>query len=95
MYCFFKNYFKIKNKYEKRDNNEKNNKIRSIILFIYLYYYLRLTIQELRINFEDTLKPKLIILVNNEANIDEKRRTLIEQIIIQDLKNKLKRDLKE
>ena len=38
---FFKNYFKIKNKYEKRDNNEKNNKIRSIICFIYLCHYLR------------------------------------------------------
>ena len=86
---FFKSYFKIKNKYEKRDNNEKNNKIRSIICSIYLCYYLRLTTQKLRINFEDTLKPILLKLVNNEANIDEKGRTLMEQIKIQDLKNEI------
>jgi len=88
---FFKNYFTIKNKYEKRDNNEKNNKIRSIICSIYLCYYIRLTNQEIRFNFEATLRPILLKLVNNEDNIDEKGGTLMEQIKNQDLKNEIEK----
>ena len=59
---FFKNYFKIKNKYEKRDNNEKNNKLRSIICSIYLCYYVRLTSERMRFNFEMELRPILLKL---------------------------------
>ena len=40
---FFKKYFEIKNHYEERSNNEKNNKIRSIICSVYICYYIRLT----------------------------------------------------
>ena len=40
---FFQNYFTIKNNHLKRENNEKNNKLRSIICSIYLCYYIRLT----------------------------------------------------
>jgi hypothetical protein len=52
---------------------------------------LRLTTQKLRINFENALKPILLKLVNNEANIDEKGKTLMEQIKIQDLKNEIEK----
>ena len=40
---FFKKYFEIKNHFEERSNNEKNNKIRSIICSVYICYYIRLT----------------------------------------------------
>ena len=77
---FFQNYFTIKNKYLKRDNNEKNNKLRSIICTIYLCYYIRLTNKEIRENFEAVLRPILLKLVTGEKNTDEKGNTLMEQI---------------
>ena len=86
---FFINYFKIKNKYEKRDNNERNNKLRSIICSIYLCYYVRLTSERKRYNFEMELRPILLKLVNNEENIDEKGYHLMEKIKNQDLKNEI------
>ena len=88
---FFKNYFTIKNKYEKRVNNEKNNKLRSIICSIYLCYYVRLINQEIRFNFEMKLKPILLKLVNYERNIDDRESNLMEQIKNQDLKNEIER----
>jgi len=86
---FFQNYFKIKNEHENRKNNENNNKLRSIICSIYLCYYIRLTSQETRTNFEAALRPILLKLVNNEINIDEKGSNLIEQIHNEDLKNEI------
>ena len=86
---FFKNYFKIKNKYEKRDNNEKNNKLRSIICSIYLCYYVRLRSERMRFNFEMKLRPILLTLVNNEENIDEKGYVLMKKIKNKDLKNEI------
>ena len=66
---FFKEYFNIKNKYEKRINNKKNNKSRSIICSIYLCYYIKLTQQEKRFNFEAQLIPTLFKLINNDKSI--------------------------
>ena len=87
---FFKNYFRIKNNYEKRINNEKNNKLRSIICSIYVCYYARLTNQCIRFNFEDIIRPILLKLVNNETNIDESGGYLLmEQIKNKDLKNEI------
>jgi hypothetical protein len=48
---FFKKYFTIKNEKEERENNEKNNKLRSIICSIYLCYYIRLTNDTIRSKF--------------------------------------------
>ena len=64
---FFKEYFTKKNKFLERNNNEKNNKIRSIICSIYLCYYIRLiddnkTAQ--RIKFESKIRASLLKLVN-------------------------------
>ena len=77
---FFNHYFTTKNNYEKRQNNEKNNKLRSIICSIYLCYYIRLTDQEIRFNFETELSPTLFKLINNENVIDEKGGDLIDKI---------------
>ena len=89
---FFNEYFRIKNNYKKRDNNEKNNKLRSIICSIYLCYYVRLTNQEIRFNFESELRSTLLKLVNNEKSIDEKRDgNLMDQIKNQDLKTEIER----
>ena len=57
---FFQNYFTIKNNYLNRDNNEKNNKLRSIICSIYLCYYIRLTNKLNRENFDAELREILL-----------------------------------
>ena len=77
---FFQNYFTIKNNHLKRDDEKKNNKIRSIICSIYLCYYIRLTNKETRENFEAVLRPILLKLVTGETNIDVKGNNLMEQI---------------
>ena len=64
---FFKEYFTKKNKFLKRDNNEKNNKIRSIICSVYLCYYIRLIDDNKnyqRITFETKIRGSLLQLVN-------------------------------
>ena len=58
---FFNKYFNIKNNYLGKVNDEKNNKIRSIICSIYLCYYIRLTDKKRRSNFEGNLRPILFI----------------------------------
>ena len=64
---FFKEYFAKKNKFLDRDNNEKNNKIRSIICSIYICYYIRL-IDDNKTNqrnkFENKIRASLLKLVN-------------------------------
>ena len=86
---FFMKYFTKKNNYLSRVNNDKNNKLRSIICSIYLCYYIRLTDDKKRANFEVTLRPLLLQLINNEKNIEEKGGNLIEQIKNEDLKNEI------
>ena len=83
---FFQKYFIIKNENENRDNNEKNNKLRSIICSIYICYYIRLTNLKMSIYFECELKYILLKLINNEGNIDEKGSELMDEITNQDLK---------
>ena len=84
---FFENYFTtknnnytVKNEVEKRINNKKNNKLRSIICSIYLCYYIRLTDQEIRFNFEAILRPILLKLVNNDINYIDKGNDLTKEI---------------
>ena len=82
---FFNNYFTTKNNYysaviENRNNNIKNNKLRSIICSIYLCYYIRLTDQDKRFNFEASLRPTLLKLVNNDKNYNDKGNDLIKEI---------------
>ena len=77
---FFQNYFTIKNKHLNRQDNKKNNKLRSIICSIYLCYYIRLTSKEKRANFDQILRPILSRLVTGEKKIDEKGKHLIDEI---------------
>ena len=86
---FFQKYFTIKNEYEVRDNNKKNNKLRSIICSIYICYYIRLKNDRIRANFESSLRYILLKLINNEDNIDLKGSKLMEQIKNQDLKKEI------
>ena len=86
---FFKQYFSKKNNYLHRNDNLKNNKLRSIICSIYLCYYIRLTDDKKRSNFESILRPILLQLINNEQFVEEKGGSLIEQIKNQELKMKL------
>ena len=80
---FFKDYFNKKNNFLKRANNEKNNKIRSIICSIYLCYYIRLTEEFKRNNFEQELRDILLQLVTYK---EIKPGKLKEQIQIEELK---------
>ena len=77
---FFNKYFNIKNNYLGKVNDEKINKIRSIICSIYLCYYIRLTDEKKRSNFEGNLRPILLKLINNDKNFTEKGGNLLEQI---------------
>ena len=83
---FFNNYFDIKNKFKNKnskkhlENNKKNNKLRSIICSIYLCYYIRLTSQELRTEFEQKLRPILLKLINNDENFKEEGGDFISAI---------------
>jgi len=61
---FFQKYFSFKNENEGRDNNERNNKIRSIICSIYICYFIRLTNDKIRSNFDIELRHTLLKLIN-------------------------------
>ena len=81
---FFMSYFNKKNQYENiNNNNEKNNKLRSIICSIYLCYYIRLTDEKKRDNFENILRPYFLDLVNDGIKNEE-----ISGNLINDIKNK-------
>jgi transcriptional regulator with PAS, ATPase and Fis domain len=84
---FFKDYFKIKNESIGIENNEMDNKLRSIICSIYLCYYIRLTSQDTRQAFEIKLRPILLKLIN----IDEKDdvNDLFKQIHNEQLKEEI------
>ena len=85
---FFKDYFTKKNLCQNRKNNEKNNKLRSIICSIYLCYYTRLSDNIYRINFEKRLRKVLLQLINNEK-IEEKKQNIIDLIKNKDLKDEI------
>ena len=86
---FFNEYFTKKNKFLNRSNNEKNNKIRSIICSIYLCYYIRLTDSRTRTNFDVNLRPILLELINNEKT-EEQGTNIIDQITNKEFKKELK-----
>ena len=77
---FFQKYFSIKNNFEKRSINERNNKIRSIICSIYICYYIRLTSDKKRSNFDNLLRPFLLKLIINKKNENSEVKELMEEI---------------
>ena len=80
------NYFAKKNVCEKRINNEKNNKIRSIICSIYLCYYIRLIDEKKRTNFDVELRKTLFKLVNTKE--ESERLNLLKKIMRIDMMEK-------
>ena len=93
---FFKNtYYVKKNQFLGKNNNEELNKIKSIILSIYICYYMRLTDQ--KSNFENELQPIILELVNyknNNKNINEEKGNLLSKIN-EPLKSDLVEQMKE
>ena len=89
LFEFFKNYFTKKNYYLNQNNNENNNKLRSIICSIYLCHYSKLTDHQKRNDFELTLRPFLLQLINNGKIIKDQDINLIDQINNGDLKNEI------
>ena len=73
------NYYERKNEFLGKKNDNKLNKIKSIINSIYLCYYIRLVNDEHRSNFDGQLKNLLISLVNwehEEENLNENAKLL-------------------
>ena len=68
---FYKSYFVEKNKFNKVENNEELNKIKSIIISIYICYYIRLTDETQRANFDNILDPLFLELANYKDNNSE------------------------
>ena len=85
---FFLDYFSKKNQFLSVGNNEKNNKIRSIICTIYLLYYIRLKKKKKRHNFEVQLRPILLKMINEEK-VEEKKEKLLDEILDEDLKREI------
>ena len=72
IYKFFKKYFENKNKFLQKDENQQVEQLKSIIISIYICYYIRLVDGETRSNFNDELKGYFINLVNYKFDINEK-----------------------
>ena len=70
-YRFLLTYFSRKNELEKKKGDEKLEKIKSIIISIYLCYYIRLINDTARNNFDSTLIASFIKLVNNQTQFKE------------------------
>ena len=63
---FFIDYYKNKNDFEDHQKgNEKLEKIKSIIISIYICYYIRLTEKQVREEFDINLMNEFLILINN------------------------------
>ena len=93
---FFENYFLKKNDQiinnKVDDETKKVNKIKSIICSIYICYYIRLTNEERRGNFEYTLRNILLQTANVhcEKIEEDTKGDLFSQIRYQKLRNELR-----
>ena len=85
IYQFLIDYFSKKEK----NNNEQNNKLKSIICSVYICYYIKLSNNELKSNFDCILRPCLLELINNEKYIYENGGNLKDSIKNKDLKKEL------
>ena len=108
-YNFFIDYFKKKNKYnnlkrknklEKIEDRNKNKgkieKILSIIISIYICYYMRLIERETREEFDKSLLNQFINLVNWESDKKpQKKGKLVEKIYNEEFNHYIKESLTE
>ena len=86
---FFQKYFTIKNNYKERENIERNNKLRSIICSIYICYYIRLSDDKKRSNFDIKIRTILLNLINEELKFEDKGGDLIDQIKDENLQKEI------
>ena len=100
---FLMTYFSYKNELEKTLENRKLEKIKSIIISIYLCYYIRLVDDTTRNNFDGTLKPLMIDLVNYDSKLDIKELnddknkdflSKIEEPLLSDINNSISPKIK-
>lgn len=84
----FSNFISIRKIIIKKNDNEKNIKLRSIICSIFLCYYNRLSNDEMKFNFESQLRYILLKIINNEIS-EEYCGNLIEQIQNEELKKEI------
>ena len=89
LFEFFKEYFRKKNEYENIQNNDRNNKLRSIICSIYLCYYTRLTNDVIKVQFEHELKYILLKLINNNEEYEVKGIDIMVEITNKDFKKEI------
>ena len=71
IYKFFIEYFKNKNACLKNNGNPQSEKLKSIIISIYLCYYIRLVDGNLRSKFDNDLNKDFIRLVNYNSDYHE------------------------
>ena len=95
---FMKQYYVYKNKFLGKNNNPELNKIKSIILSIYINYYIRLINHKEQSNFEKELKPLIKELINykNKKKNDDfvKKGNLLSQLD-EPLKSDLAQEMKD
>ena len=96
-YKFFIDYYKKKNKINNQTGNEEIEKIKSIILSIYICYYIRLTDKEERGEFDNELQQYFIELIDwNPKFFTEKNQTeglfnlIKNNLFIEDIKKNYK-----
>ena len=105
---FFIDYYKKKNEYENKkikesktiegnkkiEGNQKLEKIKSIIISIYICYYIRLTEKQARQDFDKSLMNELVNLVNINTKKNEKEKVevgLLSKIYNQEFLDDIKR----
>jgi len=87
---FTEEYYPRKNEYLKLENNKILEKLKSIIISIYICYYTRLIDNKTRNNFEEKIRFSLIEMVNYKNPKSGKGQSLLESIsnpLYDELKN--------
>ena len=93
MYNFFIDYYKKKKKVLGKGGSLESSKLKSIILSIYLCYYIRLVGGDLRTKFDNHFKKYFKMLVNYKFDKKEKGENFKENDVIYE--GDLKKDLEE
>ena len=91
IYKFLIEYFENKKKIGEKSGNEESTKLKSIIISIYLCYYIRLVDGNTRSNFDTELQKPFEQLVNYKSISKEENNSNDKDVIFDgDLKNDLK-----
>jgi len=93
IYCFFLEYYKKKNKCLQKKSYPESEKLKSIIISIYLSYYIRLVDGASRSKFNNNFKKDFKKLVNYNFDINKQIENFNEDDLIYE--GELKDDLQE